>query len=103
MSDKNSYNWLTNNSLISMTTMELAKAKWARNMRDAGAKWKKGVTGKEAAYREGLGTFSKGAVGASMPAHWAEGVGAVTPEEFANAVSGKEGKWASRLAEAIAS
>jgi hypothetical protein len=86
-----------------MTTISLAKEKWARKMRDAGAKWKKGVAGKETAYREGLGTFSQGAVGSTMPAHWLEGVGAVTPEEFAKAVAGKEGKWASKLAEAIAS
>jgi hypothetical protein len=84
-----------------MTTLELAKAKWARKMRDAGAKWKKGVSGKEEAYREGLSTFSHN-VGPTMPSHWAEGVGAVTPEEFAHAVAGKENKWASRLAEAIA-
>jgi hypothetical protein len=86
-----------------MTTLSLAKAKWARKMRDAGAKWKRGVSGKEGLYREGLSKFSGGAVGSTMPSHWAEGTGAVSEAEFASAVSGKEEKWASKLAEAIAS
>jgi hypothetical protein len=86
-----------------MTTLSLAKAKWARKMRDAGAKWKAGVTGKEAEYAKGLGVFSGGAVGSTMPSHYAEGVGAVSASEFGAAVAGKEDKWASKLAEAIAS
>jgi hypothetical protein len=36
-----------------------------------------------------------------MPSHWKEGVDAVTPEDFARAVSGKEDIWARRLSEAI--
>ena len=86
-----------------MTTLSLAKGKWARKMRDAGPRWKKGVAGKEPEYRKGLGVFSGGSVGPAMATHWSEGVAAVTPEEFAAAVAGKEDKWASKLAEAIAS
>jgi hypothetical protein len=88
--------------LIIMTTMTLAKEKWARKMRDAGAKWKAGVSGKEGAYRDGLARLS-GTVGSTMPSHWAEGVDAVSADEFGRAVAGKEDKWASKLAEAIAS
>jgi hypothetical protein len=86
-----------------MTTISLAKGKWARKMRDAGARWKKGVSGKGSQYAEGIGRFAGVSAGSTMPAHWSEGVEAVTPEEFASAVRGKEDKWATKLAEAIAS
>jgi hypothetical protein len=85
-----------------MTTLSLAKEKWARKMRDAGARWKAGVSGKGDEYRKGLGLFAGVTAGATMPSHWTEGTEAVTPEEFASAVRGKEDKWASKLAEAIA-
>lgn len=86
-----------------MSTLALAKGKWIRKMRDAGAKWKAHVTGKRSAYAEGLGRFAGVTAGASMPSHYEEGVNAVTPDEFQSAVSGKEDKWASRLVEAISS
>ncbi|MEM2506268.1 MAG: hypothetical protein QXF61_04410 [Nitrososphaeria archaeon] len=86
-----------------MTTIELAKKKWARKMRDAGPRWKKGVTDKTGRYKEGLGRFAGVTPGATMPSHWKEGVDAVTPEDFAKAVAGKEDYWAERLKEAIAS
>jgi len=86
-----------------MTTISLAKEKWARKMRDAGVRWKKGVSDKVEAYKKGLSEFAGVTPGETMPKHWREGVEAVTPEEFAKAVSGKEEKWASRLAEAISS
>jgi hypothetical protein len=87
-----------------MTTLEIAKEKWARKMRDAGPKWKKGVTDKKEAYRRGLESF-KTPVGPTLPAHWEEGVAALTAEDFARAVAPEVKKevWAARLAEAIAS
>jgi hypothetical protein len=89
-----------------MTTISFAKEKWARKMRDAGPRWKKGVTDKKEAYRKGLQAFNPdGKVGETMPKHWAEGVEKVTPEYFAAAVAPdvKKEVWASKLAEAIAS
>jgi hypothetical protein len=84
-----------------MSTLALAKAKWLRKMRDAGARWKAAVTGKRSAYAEGLGRFAGVTPGTAMPSHYEEGVGAVTAEEFGKAVAGKEDRWASRLVEAI--
>lgn len=72
-----------------MSTLTLAKDKWARKMRDAGAKWKSGVTGKRAEYAKGLSDFAGRPAGNLMPSHWEEGTGAVTPDEFQRAVSGK--------------
>lgn len=101
MSDKKRYTDADKYTLINMSTLALAKAKWARKMRDAGARWKAGVTGKRSAYAEGLAKFAGVSAGASMPSHYEEGTGAVTSEEFARAVAGKEDKWATKLAEAI--
>jgi hypothetical protein len=88
-----------------MTTISLAKEKWARKMRDAGPKWKKGVTDKTEAYRKGISSFGEKPAGPTMPAHWEEGVRVVSPEDFAKAVAPEVKKevWAARLAEAIAS
>jgi hypothetical protein len=72
-------------------------------MKDAGPKWKKGVTDKTEAYKKGLELFSGVTVGTTMPTHWKEGVDAVTAEDFAKAVVGKEDVWAKKLSEAIAS
>jgi hypothetical protein len=89
--------------VIKITTIELAKRKWARKMKDAGPRWKKGVTDKTEAYKKGLALFSGVTVGPTMPSHWKEGVDAVSPEDFAKAVAGKEDIWARKLSEAIAS
>lgn len=86
-----------------MTTLDLAKRKWARKMRDAGPRWKAGVTGKADEYASGLGQFAGVTTGPTLPAHYREGVDAVSPEDFASAVAGKEERWASRLREAITS
>ena len=87
-----------------MTTISLAKKKWARKMANAGVKWKKAVTDKKDEYAAGLKVFNEGRpVGPTMPENWAAGVGAVSAEDFQAAVAGKEEKWARRLAEAIAS
>lgn len=86
-----------------MTTITLAKKKWARKMANAGARWKKAVTDKTEAYRKGIETFGGVTVGPTMPSNWKAGVDAVTPEDFQAAIRGKEEKWASRLKEAIAS
>jgi len=87
-----------------MTTISLAKKKWARKMANAGVKWKKGVTDKKDEYAKGLKSFNEDRpVGPTMPENWAAGVGAVSAEDFQAAVAGKEEKWARRLSEAIAS
>ncbi|MEO0090849.1 MAG: hypothetical protein ABIK75_07095 [candidate division WOR-3 bacterium] len=86
-----------------MTTIELAKKKWARKMERAGQKWKKGVTDKSSRYAKGVSLF----IGKPVPeTHekvigWREGVEAVTPEDFANAVRGKEAYWAEKYIEAF--
>jgi hypothetical protein len=90
-----------------MTTITLAKAKWARKMAKAGPRWKSGVEDaiKRDAYRKGLELFSEGKVkpGPTMYSNYVEGVGAVSAEAFQSAVRGKEDKWAERLLKAIAS
>jgi hypothetical protein len=85
-----------------MSTLEMAKAKWARKTAGAGPRWKAGVTGKETSYADGLRSFA-GGVGATLPSHWAEGVDATTAEMFSSAIAGKEGKYAEKLREAIMS
>jgi len=86
-----------------MTTLELAKKKWARKMARAGPIWKKHVTGKEDDYAKGMGDF----LGITVPVthervrSWKEGVDDVSAEDFAAAVRGKEDKWAERLKEAF--
>ena len=85
-----------------MSTLEMAKAKWARKTAGAGPKWKAGVTGKEGLYADGLRAFA-GGVGTTLPAHWADGVNSVSAEEFSSAVAGKESKYAEKLRSAIMS
>jgi hypothetical protein len=86
-----------------MATISTAKAKWARKMRNAGEKWKKRVTGKEEAFREGLRRYAEGApVGDLIVSNWKSGVDAVTPDYFQKAVSGKEEVYARKFLEAIA-
>jgi hypothetical protein len=84
-----------------MTTISIAKEKWARKTADAGRKWKAGVTGKEDEYAKGIGLFAGVSAGSTMRSNYAKGVGAVSESQFAEAVRGKQDKWASRLAEAI--
>jgi hypothetical protein len=86
-----------------MSTLELAKAKWARNTAGKGNKWKSGVSGKSGSYAEGLSRFAGATAGPTMQGHYAAGVDAVSAEQFSAAVSGKEGKWADKLREAIES
>lgn len=86
-----------------MTTLALAKKKWARKMAKAGPLWKSGVTGKAAEYAKGVGDF----LGIKVPVshvrvtNWTEGVGDVTAADFTSAVAGKEDKWATKLTEAF--
>jgi hypothetical protein len=85
-----------------MSTLEMAKAKWARKTAGAGPRWKAGVTGKESSYADGLRAFA-GSVGSTLPAHWAEGVDATSAEQFSSAIAGKENKYAEKLRSAIMS
>jgi len=85
-----------------MTTLELAKKKWARKMARVGARWKKAVTDKTEAFAKGMARFlGIPDISAEKKTAWSEGVGAVTAEDFAKAVKGKEDKWATRLKEAF--
>ena len=86
-----------------MTTLELAKRKWARKMARAGPIWKRRVTDKSDEYAKGMSDF----LGITVPVthervrNWKEGVDAVSADDFAAAVRGKEDKWADRLKEAF--
>jgi len=82
-----------------MTTLTLAKKKWERKMRNAGAKWKKNVNPK--AYAEGIKAFL-GSVNPDVVKAYEEGVSSVTAEEFQSAVTGKSEKWARKLKQALA-
>ena len=85
-----------------MATITTAKAKWARKMANVGPKWKKRVTDKTEAYREGLRRFVEGApVGDAMVSNWKAGIDAVTPDYFQKAVSGKEEVYARKFLEAV--
>jgi hypothetical protein len=88
-----------------MTTISLAKEKWARKMRDAGPRWKKGVSDKKETYKKAIEVFRGAPAGETMPTHWEEGVAKLTAEDFAKAVAPevKKERWAARLSEAIAS
>lgn len=87
-----------------MSTLALAKKKYARKMRNAGSKWKRAVTGKGPAYREGLARFfgvSPESIDETRVSAYTAGVEAVSAEDFQAAVSGKEEKWAKRMKEAF--
>jgi hypothetical protein len=86
-----------------MSTIELAKNKWARKMADAGSKWKAAIAGKSGAYAAGLSRFAGVPAGSTMPSHYGTGVDAVSASEFGAAVAGKETKWADKLKQAITS
>jgi hypothetical protein len=88
-----------------MTTITLAKAKWAAKMAKAGPKWKKGVEDavKRDAYSKGYSLFLEGrAVKPERVEAYKEGVGRVSAEAFQAAVRGKEERWAERLIAAMA-
>lgn len=86
-----------------MTTLELAKKKYARKMKNAGARWKKNVAGKVGAYARELAKFlGISDISGAKKTAWTEGTGEVSADEFGRAVAGKETKWASRLKEAFA-
>jgi hypothetical protein len=86
-----------------MTTIELAKKKYAEKMANAGARWKKGVTDKVSRYASELARFlGLPDISASKKEAWDSGVGRVSAEDFSKAVAGKETKWADRLREAFA-
>jgi hypothetical protein len=85
-----------------MSTLEMAKEKWARKTEGAGSRWKTGVTGKRGLYADGLRAFA-GGVGTTLPSHWEDGVNSVSAEQFSSAIAGKEGKYAEKLRSAIMS
>jgi hypothetical protein len=88
-----------------MSTITLAKAKWASKMAKAGPKWKKGVEDavRRDAWSKAYSLFLEGKpVNPEKIEAYKEGVGRVTAEAFQAAVRGKEEKWAERLIHAMA-
>jgi len=85
-----------------MAKIDLAAEKWARKMARAGPKWKSGVTGKESAFCRGVAEFiGVGTCDPAVSSAYAQGVGAVSAEEFQSAVAGKETKWKQKYIEAM--
>jgi len=85
-----------------MTTIALAKKKYARKTATMGPNWKKGVEGKGPIYGKGMADFL--GVATIRPARieaYTAGTGAVSAEDFSAAVRGKEEKWERRLKEAM--
>lgn len=86
-----------------MTTLELAKKKYADKMARAGPRWKKAVTDKVSVFAREMADFlGLPDIRADMKDAWSEGVGRVSADDFGEAVAGKETKWAERLREAFA-
>lgn len=85
-----------------MVTIRLAKEKWARKMAVAGPRWKSGVVGKGPEFCRGVADFfGVPTCNPAKQAAWEAGTGAVSAEEFAAAVRGKEDKWERKLREAM--
>lgn len=85
-----------------MTTLGIAEKKWTRKMEDAGVKWKSSVTGKTDEWAKGMANFlGISDINPSKKEAYTKGIEAVTPEDFAKAVSGKADKWARKLKEAF--
>jgi len=86
-----------------MTTLDLAKGKWARKMEGAGKRWKSGVTGKVDEWASAMASFLNiPSISAEKKSAWAKGIESVSAEDFAKAVRGKADKWARKLKEAFA-
>lgn len=84
-----------------MTTVALAKKKWARKVK--GSVWKKGVTGKSKNYCDGIAEFLGVSTCAADKARaFGEGTDAVSAADFDRATKGKEDKWARRYKEVMA-
>jgi len=85
-----------------MATLATAKAKWARKMAVAGPRWKRNVTDKSGAYASGMATFlGIPTIATNRVEAWKAGVGAITADDFAAAVRGKEDKWERKLLDAF--
>jgi len=84
-----------------MARIDLAQKKWETKVPARAAAWKRGVTGKEDAYCKGLSEFMGLPCNPEKVASYREGVGIVTPEDFAAAVRGKGAKWRARYIEAM--
>lgn len=81
-----------------MSTLALAKKKYARKTATMGENWKKGVTDKADTYAKYMAEFlGIPAIRGSRKEAWSAGTRDVTAEDFKNAVAGKETKWADKL------
>lgn len=86
-----------------MTTIELAQKKYGEKMPKKGPVWKKAVTDKVGVYARELARFlGITDISSAKKEAWSSGVGRVSAEDFAKAVTGKEIKWAEKLKSAFA-
>lgn len=82
-------------------SVELAKKKWREKV--SGAKWKKGVTGKEDEFCRGIAEFLGVATcNPDILEAYRSGVARVSAEDFEAAIRGKEEKWLRRYREKMA-
>lgn len=85
-----------------MTTIALAKKKYARKTEVMGPNWKAGVKGKGPEYNKGMAAFlGVATIKATREAAYTAGTGAVSAADFTATVKGKEDKWERRLVEAM--
>lgn len=85
-----------------MSTLKLAKEKYARKTKVMGPNWKAGVTGKEGLYGKGMAGFlGIPKIRDSRITAFKDGTDDVSAADFTDAVKGKEEVWGRRLAEAM--
>lgn len=95
----NQYNYIQGE--FEMATLATAKEKYAYKMSKAGPVWKSGVTDKSDEYSKGVSDFIGRPTNPAKVEAWRAGTDRITAEKFAEAVRGKEDKWARRLVEAM--
>lgn len=81
-----------------------AEQKWIRKTQQAGTAWKAGVTAAgPAAYCAGLAKFGipESTCMANVGQRWQAGTGAVSAQEFQQAIAGKGPKWSRRFVEGL--
>lgn len=85
-------------------TIEMAKKAWADKMRFAGPRWKAGVEAGKGFWKKGVAEFlgvSEGSIDPTRVSAYEAGVGRVSADDFARAVSGKEEKYGRKLLEGL--
>lgn len=78
--------------------IDAARDKWERKMSNAGAKWKRGVTGKVSAFAKGMAEFlGLSDINSLKKDAWTAGVDATSADSFQSMVAGKGPKWEAKL------